>query len=170
MNNWCQLNRIPRRLFYSSLLPYCLFENKKTQLLFANYDRFSAFHFVSISFLTSKSAAQWKTFQSDLKVSFFLHCSLHFDWNASEKHGRARLFESNKKERNKHPEMQQKSSQTIEMQLIGQDFVQTTFSPSTEIEFPLSNELFINKVVYCKFIGKCKSFFTTFCSWEIIYI
>lgn len=43
----------------------------------------------------------------------------------------------------------EKSWQTIEMQLIGQDFLQTTFlsSASIAIDF-ISNELFINKVVY----------------------
>lgn len=44
-----------------------------------------------------------------------------------------------KRERNKLTEMEQKSSQTIEMQLIGQDFAQTTFPPQLQlILFPLS--------------------------------
>lgn len=38
-----------------------------------------------------------------------------------------------KKERNKLPEMEQKSSQTIEMQLIGQDFAQTTFPTQLQL-------------------------------------
>lgn len=147
----------------STLLIVILFASlkKENSIVVCQLDRFSsAFQFISISFLTLKSAAQIEKLFSG-KGKFISHCSLYFDWNAFENMNKFISLKTKKKKERKSKQTSGDGAEIIVnnrnainwTRLCANNFFFFFFLSEIELIFiPFSDELFINKVVYCKFI------------------